>query len=95
MKQLISPVFYKYSFVTLLLTIMQAVAWAQDSAVSATSTSTSTTSTTERTWYAEPWVWIVGGAVLILIIVALTRGGGSSSTGTTDRVTVTKTRSVE
>ena len=77
MKQLISPVFYKYSFVTLLLTIMQAVAWAQDSAVSATSTSTSTTSTTERTWYAEPWVWIVGGAVFLLLLVALMRGNSN------------------
>ncbi len=26
-------------------------------------------------WYAQPWVWIVGGAVFILLIVALTRGG--------------------
>jgi apolipoprotein N-acyltransferase len=28
-------------------------------------------------WYAQPWVWIVGGAVFILLLVALLRGGGS------------------
>lgn len=27
-------------------------------------------------WYAQPWVWIVGGAVFILLLVALLRGGG-------------------
>jgi len=26
-------------------------------------------------WYASPWVWIVGAAVFILLLVALTRGG--------------------
>ena len=25
-------------------------------------------------WYAQPWVWVVGGAVFILILVALIRG---------------------
>jgi len=25
------------------------------------------------TWYAQPWVWIVGGAVFILLLVALLR----------------------
>jgi apolipoprotein N-acyltransferase len=28
-------------------------------------------------WYAQPWVWIVGGAVFILLLVALLRGGGN------------------
>ncbi|MEO7312847.1 MAG: hypothetical protein ABIX01_20855 [Chitinophagaceae bacterium] len=26
-------------------------------------------------WYAQPWVWIVGGAVFILLLVALIRNG--------------------
>lgn len=30
------------------------------------------------TWYASPWVWIVGAAVFILLLVALTRGGSRS-----------------
>ena len=53
------------------------------------------TTTTTNTWYAEPWVWVVGAAVLILILVALMRGGGSSGADRTERVTVTKTTSTE
>jgi len=90
MKHLIKTGFVKNAFLLFLLTFSQAIAWAQDSTVTATSTSTTTTSTT---WYTEPWVWIVGGAVLILLIVALTRG--SSTTGRTDKVTVTKTRTTD
>ncbi|MEP6596918.1 MAG: hypothetical protein ABJA71_13280 [Ginsengibacter sp.] len=29
------------------------------------------------TWYTQPWVWIVGGAVFLLLLVALLRGGGN------------------
>ena len=65
------------------------MAKAQDSAMASTSTSTTST-TTERTWFAEPWVWVVGGIILLVLIIALTRGGGK-----TDRVTVTKTRTVD
>ena len=42
-------------------------------------------------WYASPWVWIVGAAVFIILLVALTSGGRKSSSGSTDKVTVTKT----
>ena len=27
-------------------------------------------------FFASPWVWVVGGAVFILLLVALLRGGG-------------------
>jgi len=27
----------------------------------------------ETQWYAQPWVWVVGGAVFILLLVALLR----------------------
>ncbi len=30
-------------------------------------------------WYAQPWVWIVGGALFILLLVALLRGNNSKS----------------
>ena len=32
----------------------------------------------ESSWYASPWVWVVGAAVFILLLVALTRGGSRS-----------------
>jgi hypothetical protein len=31
----------------------------------------------ESNWYAQPWVWVVGGAVFVLLLVALLRGSGS------------------
>jgi hypothetical protein len=30
-------------------------------------------------WYANPWAWIVGGAIFILLLVAIVRGGGRTS----------------
>ena len=61
---------------------------AQDSTSSSVNTSTST-ATTETTWYAEPWVWIVGAVVLLIIILLATRG--NSSTASAEKVTITKT----
>lgn len=29
-------------------------------------------------WYAQPWVWIVGGALFILLLVALLRSGSKN-----------------
>ena len=53
------------------------------------STNVTTTSTiTQSTWYAQPWVWLVGGVVLLLLLIAIFSGGKKS---TTDRVIVTKT----
>ncbi len=28
-------------------------------------------------WYAQPWVWVVGGAVFLLLLVALLRGNNN------------------
>lgn len=58
------------SFVAILvLCLMQTAVWAQsDVNVKIEKTSSN--------WYAQPWVWIVGGAVFLLLLVALMRGGG-------------------
>ncbi|HRO42220.1 MAG TPA: hypothetical protein PL009_05265 [Flavipsychrobacter sp.] len=45
--------------------------------ITVSKSTTSTTSTTMDNWYAQPWVWIVGGLIFILLLVALVRGGGS------------------
>jgi hypothetical protein len=79
-----------------ILCLLQTVVMAQDTSNS-TSTRVETTTTTKETWYAEPWVWVVGGAVLILILVALLRGNSSRRTDAsrTDKVTVTRSTSTD
>lgn len=91
MKQLTKAFSYKTLVTFLILAFMQAIAFAQDSTGSSKSSSTSstTTTTTQESWYTQPWVWIVGGAVLLLLIVALMRGNSNSGTRS-DKVTVTK-----
>ena len=97
MKQLTKAVTYKAFLTFLMLTFIQTIVWAQDTTRSSSSSSTSVKVTKEGAdWYAQPWVWVVGGAVLILLLVALLSGGRSRSTaGRTDKVTVTKTRSTD
>jgi glucan phosphoethanolaminetransferase (alkaline phosphatase superfamily) len=98
MKQLTQSFSYKALVTFVMLTLMQVIAFAQDPAGSTgtsggastnSSSSSTTTTTTTETWYTEPWVWIVGGAVLLLLIVALTRGNRDTATRS-DKVTVTK-----
>lgn len=50
---------------------------------------TTETTTTTTDWYAQPWVWIVGAAVLIIVLVALLRGNNTDSREVT-RTTVIK-----
>ena len=90
MKQLTKAVTYKTFATLLMLSLLQTIIWAQDSTVS---TSRTTTTTEQTTWYTQPWVWVVGGAVFLLLIVALVRSNSSSGTGAsrTDKVTYTKT----
>ncbi|HET6996353.1 MAG TPA: hypothetical protein VFI06_15270 [Chitinophagaceae bacterium] len=71
-----------------LLSLIQAVTWAQDS--SSSSHTEITTKTTTTTWYAQPWVWVVGAAIFIIILVALFRGN-SSRTDVSRSTTVVKT----
>ncbi len=99
MKQLPTRTSLKNFAALLLLCFVQSIAWAQDSVTSNSSSSktVTTTTTTTQNWYAQPWVWVVGGVVLILLIVALVRGGSRSTTeaSRTDKVTVTRSTSTD
>lgn len=106
MKQLTSAAISLRAFGTfMMLLFLQTMIMAQDSggnsggsSESSSSTTKSVSVTTESTnWYAEPWVWIVGIALLILLLVALLRGSGGdrSVASRTDKVTVTKTSSTD
>ncbi len=57
------------------------LSFAQDTAVSRTTITTKETTSTE--FYMQPWVWVVGGAVLLIILVALFRGNSNTTTKTT------------
>ena len=80
----------KYAKLFLLLSgiFTSAVSLAQDVA-NATTTTTSTSVTTEKTWYMEPWAWILSGVVLLVIIILATRS--SSSKKNAESVTITRT----
>lgn len=89
MKQLTKAATYRTLATLFLVAFVQAITWAQDSTSSQSNTTKSvTTETTTATWYTEPWVWVVGGAVLLLLIVVLIRSGSSDKK--TSRVTVSK-----
>ena len=87
MKQSTKIATFKVLISIVILTLIQAVTLAQDTTHSST---TVTTHSETTTWYTSPWVWIVGIAVFILLLVALLGGKKADRTGTTDKVTVTK-----
>ncbi|MES2774597.1 MAG: hypothetical protein V4722_10455 [Bacteroidota bacterium] len=61
------------TFITLML--LSLYTFAQDKKVDV---EISTTKTTTE-WYAQPWVWIVAGAVFVLLLVALLRNNNSKA----------------
>ncbi len=57
-----------------MLCLVQTIAFAQDKKVDV---NIGTNSGGGSNWYAQPWVWIVGGAVFLLLLVALMRGNSN------------------
>ena len=81
--------FYSTKLFMFAVSILSSViVFAQDSTVANTTTSTTAT-TTEKTWYMEPWAWVLGGVILLVIILLATRS--TSNTTSADKMTVTKT----
>ncbi len=73
----------------IILNFVALAAAAQDSTIQ--TTTNANTSSTETTFHVQPWMWIVGAAMLLIIIIALLRGKGSDTT--VSRTTVIKDRS--
>ena len=88
MKKLSFRMTYTY-ILTFVLSCMQLIVWGQDSTGTSRSTTVTTETTTTTEWYTEPWVWVVGGAVLLIILVALLRGNSGKDKEVT-RTTVIK-----
>lgn len=73
MKQLvnISGISKKYLALGLLF-FSQSLLWAQEKEVDVNLT----VDNGGNDWYAQPWVWVVGGAIFLIIVIALVRGKG-------------------
>ena len=56
----------------IMLCMVQVIAFAQDKKVDV-----NISTDKGGNWYAQPWVWIVGGAVFLLLLVALMRGNSN------------------
>jgi hypothetical protein len=84
---------WKMWFSIILCNLVAVMLMAQDNTTGGSSETKSVDISVNKTesWYASPWVWIIGAAVFILILVALLSGGSSRRTVGSDRVTVTKT----
>jgi hypothetical protein len=76
----------KKAYLTLLAVLTNILLFAQEKSTQVDVDVNKTTSTS--TWYASPWVWIVGAAVFILLLVALTSGSRNSSDKVVEKRTV-------
>jgi len=64
---------FKNFVAILMLCMLQTIAFAQDKKVDVNIS----TDKGGGDWYAQPWVWIVGGAVFLLLLVALMRNNSN------------------
>ncbi len=62
--------------VLLMSSLLQTAVWAQEGGGADIDVKITKESSN---WYAQPWVWIVGGAVFVLLLVALLRGNSNKS----------------
>ncbi len=67
--------YFSKFFAVLAICFTSAAAWAQDDGAELNVN----INKGSDTWYTQPWVWIVGGAVFLLLLVALLRGGGNKN----------------
>lgn len=67
------------SFIALImLCFLQTMSFAQDGGGSGGGKVDVSITKSNSNWYAQPWVWIIGGAVFILLLVALMRSNNSN-----------------
>ncbi len=65
---------FKGFAILLILSLLQTAVWAQEKGGADINVKITKESSN---WYAQPWVWIVGGAVFLLLLVALMRGNSN------------------
>jgi hypothetical protein len=67
--------FMKKAYLSVLAAFISAITFAQEGTGKSVDVNVNTNS--GGSWYASPWVWVIGAAVFILLLVALTRGNRS------------------
>ncbi len=73
LSQKVSSVYARLALVVTLC-VVQSIAWAQDKGLDI-----DVDIDKGGDWYANPIVWIIGGAVFILLLVALLKNGNKSA----------------
>ena len=73
MKKIISRSWLRFSTI-LLSSFLSVISFAQDKGIDV-----DINVKKEQSWYQNPIVWVIGGAVFILLLVALLRGGEKRS----------------
>lgn len=76
MKKIVTFKSLKNLILIILVCLLQTSVWAQDNGSSGSAVNVNITKSNGN-WYAQPWVWIVGGAVFILLLVALLRSNNN------------------
>ncbi|MDQ6757699.1 MAG: hypothetical protein M3004_12270 [Bacteroidota bacterium] len=65
---------FKGFIAILMLCLVQTITFAQDNGGGKVDVNITKS---DGNWYAQPWVWIVGGAVFLLLLVALMRSNSN------------------
>jgi len=64
----------KRMYLSTIAMLASAILFAQDKA---TTVHTESVQKSDGSFWGQPWVWALGGAIFILLLVALARGGSS------------------
>ena len=56
---------------SVIASLLFALSWAQDKKIDV---DLNVNKGDNSTWYMQPWVWVVGGAIFLLILVGLLKG---------------------
>ena len=75
MKNLIRCNYGKSLIVSVMLTMISFVTFAQDKS---TEIDVNVNKGGNGGWYTQPWVWVVGGAIFLLLLIAILRGGNNN-----------------
>ncbi len=78
MKNIIKNCNFKAAYMMMTLFFLQTVAWAQEKTTTKSTTKVEIDASGASNWFADNWIWVIGGIVFIIVLLALLGGGGRS-----------------